>query len=1496
VVHSSGLVEVLRTGGSSDRPLALPVEVLGADGRRVRLTYVPFNGGRRLETVSDDSGELLRVERSGDAWVDLLFFPGRGADAGALARFELRLDGSKRVTKVILPTEELASWRLAYETLRDIGCLTEVWTPTGAHETMDYRDAGHGFPGNAHPALPRVTRHVVEPGFGQPDMEVGYHYTDSNFLGLGALSSWSDDGLDNLYKVANASFSYGSTATSTAAGSTRTVERRFNRFHLMTDEITTQGACRKHVVTTHYADHPDHRNKPFDQQPPQCQLPMTVETRWELTNDNTKVRRETAETRFDVHGNLTERINADGTREVSEYYPAEGDGLHCPKDPEGFVRSLRARTVYPAPSTHGAAPTLRTELDYIALPPLPGAYSTPFLVEQQRTLLEVGGAELQRTRTEYFDDPTDVLQLGRARSMSETLNGQASFTDYQYTAGHSARLDEDMLEITETLTGFDGSTQTIRQQHSLRNGQLLLSHDLDGVEVRHAYDALGRMIGETIAPGTAYEASRSYAYHLVGGDGDSGAWQLATDVQGVQTRTRFDGLSRAILEERQDTDTAVASGLALAAAVFRPTYQARHNGLDQAVEETVFDWLGSDDTRALTHRYEYDDWGERCRTRQPDGVSEVTDTSPFGLEGPVRRRWLESAGSQVAVQIADRRTSHFNRFGKTLREVRTDDSGSTVFTLLQYFDGLGQCVESHEVFDDQERITRFGYDAWRRVVATTLPDGTLVSRRFAGHSSEELPVDIRVKPANTSLPEVVVGQQEFDGLDRLRQRTVGGRSERFGYDGGAPFPQTRTTPAQAQIRFDYAVPLGQAPRSVTTPDDAAHYQYDPHSGALLAVDNAQGERAYGYAYTGEIASERWTTHGGQEHLSQHTASRLGRPIQRLDSGPGTPAYAMTTRCEYDACGRLALTTQGTLRATVGYDDFGRPAGTTTTNTLTSQTLVNQQQYDTFGREVQRTLTVGGDVFTVTQQWQPDGQLERRVLQAGARSLLDESFHYDRRGRLQRHVCSGDECPQDRFGNAINQQVFTYDALDNITRCITTYADGNRDIADHTYADNDPCQLVEITHNHAAFPALEQYAYDADGNLLNDHQGNALNYDSLGRLLGIAAGSAQTLYHYDGHGELFGMRDAAGVETVRFYNGFLLNHAVRAGKAQHVLYADGHPLGQAPVDDGTQARLLLTTAIGSVIGEARQATVVTGTYTAYGEAGTALAGLLGYNGECRETNGWYLLGRGHRAYHPALMRFNRPDSLSPFGEGGINPYVYCGSNPVTFRDPSGQVRDPPDYIYPPPPVEQPSGGGGGWMKWLGVAISGVFLVASLVAAPWSLGLGAPLLAASLKGAVMQVAGIGLQVMGTLSTDPTMQMVGMIGGMVLGGGGAMASGKANAAATTLIRQQKTKGMQQWMTGLGGGSWTQPKAVGAGGARAPRNSPAPSASATTAGAPPVAPPPVQAPMTRAPQFAALTPDPAIRRNPLQMTLNAELNYIFGASGQNPAVKRAQAIRNTR
>lgn len=66
-----------------------------------------------------------------------------------------------------------------------------------------------------------------------------------------------------------------------------------------------------------------------------------------------------------------------------------------------------------------------------------------------------------------------------------------------------------------------------------------------------------------------------------------------------------------------------------------------------------------------------------------------------------------------------------------------------------------------------------------------------------------------------------------------------------------------------------------------------------------------------------------------------------------------------------------------------------------------------------------------------------------------------------------------------------------------------------------------------------------------------------------------------------------------------------------------------------------------------------------------------AALLAFAGElCGALPRRYLLGNGKRAYDTGLMRFHSPDTVSPFGRGGLNAYAYCQGDPVNNVDRDG----------------------------------------------------------------------------------------------------------------------------------------------------------------------------------------------------------------------------------
>lgn len=1415
VVHRSGLIEILTVGGSGDKRVALPTRVYAPSGHSIDLRYAVFDGGQRLQSISDAQGELLRINRS-DYAVEILVKPDGGANGEPLARYEMQLNGNGWVTAIILPTAEAAAWRFNYGNgpIRGILCLHKVNSPLGGVDTIDYQDGGHPFSnGVALPNLPRVTRHRTDPGSGQPVMEVNFSYTSQNFLGAGITVS-NEAGMDPLYNAPH-SYQYGSTAKLMAGGKiVRQVDRTYSRFHSMTEEKTTQDHCVKREATLYYAE-----NLPFDRQVPQYQHPKQVKTTWEMDNDPTRYREETTLSEFDENGNLRKETDASGVCTVHTYFPKEG-GDGCPADPEGFVRNRKDSTVFPSPMAGDdqSAPTLRTRFRYSEKAPLQGSGLGQWLVNDSEELLELQGdnevplKHTLRTVIEAVDNP---FLHGRPLSQSESLNGKTNTTTYAYNQFNSALANENVLEIIETFTAFDhvegshDSRTVVRQQQTLLHGLQVVKDNLDGIYTLTEYDALQRVVRETVSPDVPeFRATRNYRYFLTSLDGQQ-ASQEEEDSKGIITRTRLDGIGRTVYVEQQH---AVDDSRAVE---FRQTLAAEYDELGDLVRQTTFDWL-DDQPLPLQRRFEFSSWGDQWRVTEPDGTISVSDLSPFGSDGPIERSWRESAGQPTLIsQLSE---SHFNRFGKLDQVLRFDaqylnekrmaanDPGTVehhidallashalapVGSIEYAYNGYGSCTQQVEIADGNAFVTRYEYDAWERMSRTTLPDGTGVSRTFAEHFSGELQTSLSVKPANQQLPEITIGQQRYDGLLRQTELQVGPRLERYEYKPGQMQISRRITPAHKTIDYEYNLHLTEQPISITTEQGEARYDYDQTTASLTTAANDQGRYQYAYTANGGLHKETWTDAANVSTETVQHSSLQGRPLSR------THTDGLATVYRYDAHGRPESATQGSLQADFEYDSLGQTRRITTHNLQNGTTLVTEVTHDTLGREIERNLTFSGfPTRTITQVWQADDQLKSRHLHIGAHSLLKEEFQYDPRKRLIRHTCTGELLPRDEHGNRITRQAFRFDAQDNVELCTTSFDNGQSDRAVFTYAEDDSCQLKTVTHTYieGGYKALQTFDYDLDGHMLNDEQGRRLSYDSLGRLLTVKEADSERLlsaYRYDGHNHLIGVREGEQEETLRYYDGYTLSHT-RQGNVHTQFFFHGYlPLGEQQLHTHERTLLLMTDASPSVIGECLQGKQHSIVYNAYGHrsAEEALTTLLGFNGEVREaTTGWYLLGRGYRAYNPGLMRFHSPDSLSPFGRGGLNPYVYCLGNPIAFRDPTGhrpeRSRGPggPGYVDPVVEEKQPW-----YAKWLAVAGMAVALLMAVALTPFTGGLSLGLVS-GVVGIVLSTVALGVAVYATVAENDTLMTVAMWAGLA-GSAVTITAGLVSRVAAYLATLAKT-----------------------------------------------------------------------------------------------------------
>ncbi|WP_460319360.1 RHS repeat-associated core domain-containing protein [Pseudomonas ogarae] len=169
------------------------------------------------------------------------------------------------------------------------------------------------------------------------------------------------------------------------------------------------------------------------------------------------------------------------------------------------------------------------------------------------------------------------------------------------------------------------------------------------------------------------------------------------------------------------------------------------------------------------------------------------------------------------------------------------------------------------------------------------------------------------------------------------------------------------------------------------------------------------------------------------------------------------------------------------------------------------------------------------------------------------------------------------------------------------------------------------------------------------------------------------------YHYDPLDRLADCTPSAQARTQRFYLKERLSSEIQGSVQRSIFQQDDQLLAQQQRQDGViETTLLATDQQRSVLHALDAIQPHPLAYTPYGHrpAQIGLLSLLGFNGERADpVTGHYLLGNGYRAFNPVLMRFNSPDSLSPFGEGGLNAYAYCAGDPVNQQDPTGHIRFP-----------------------------------------------------------------------------------------------------------------------------------------------------------------------------------------------------------------------------
>jgi len=237
----------------------------------------------------------------------------------------------------------------------------------------------------------------------------------------------------------------------------------------------------------------------------------------------------------------------------------------------------------------------------------------------------------------------------------------------------------------------------------------------------------------------------------------------------------------------------------------------------------------------------------------------------------------------------------------------------------------------------------------------------------------------------------------------------------------------------------------------------------------------------------------------------------------------------------------------------------------------------------------------------------------------------------------------------------------------------------------------------------------------------DGLGRELTWDAQNRLVNVTESVRSATYRYDPLGQL-GEILLDGNRRQLFYQADTVINERNAEGWCGYLSAGRSVLAISKLSEAvhevvlnradtvkatTRVMLMGADAQGSVRLEVDDAVRMAG-YTPHGfRSGDAMQGQPAFAGERQdELTGWYMPG-SYRPYDPVLMSFLSPDSESPFGDGGLNPYAYCAGDPINNIDPDGHA----------------------WWKWLVAGVGTALAIAGTVA---SFGTAAPAIAALWAG--------------------------------------------------------------------------------------------------------------------------------------------------------------------
>ncbi len=1159
---------VLFKGGRKeyiDYDLGSCSKIVSTQGLTVHFLYSQLHGRRTLSKIHDDQNRVIEFDWWSDKFetkvshslngkvIQRFIFTKRGPDL-ALMRFHIE------------GVNEYTTFEYAYFKESDYKPIKTLTHPSGLIENLYYNNKQY-LPRDAPVEFyPCISKHIIMPGENQEIQQRDYSFSNKNYLGFASDRGWNQSE-DVLFK---ARYDYQYSSTEIINEDKKTI-KTYNKYHLVTSEkLYIKNRLYTKTTYEYFAD----TRRSIELQPAQYSLLKKQVTTYYFDGQQREI---TLEYEYDEYANKIKETLADGTTIDRKFYPVEGDGLSCPKDPFGMVSMLKLES---ETDKETSAKTRISKMKYVSLSSLDGISS--FIVLSERTEYD-GLAE----KYDYYTEVNENL-LGRIKKVTNIFNGYEPTLEYVYDFSNA-----DYFTLTTTTTSHDA----IQLKEQIQTESFFMNEikkiGPEGEVSTRVYDERGREISTTIFPDTDYSVTSKIEYSI----GDKNNHIIETDSNGNKIKKELNNAGKTIrilIQEKGSFE-------------LKKVKENFYDAFGQVIIDIDIDIFPDNRKVELKTTFEYDENGDVNKTVHPDGRIELI------IQNTVE---LTTKHTQVGLLEV---ISTFNVSGELIKKETKDKAGEIIAASTHEYDIWGHQIKTT---DTMGHIIETEYDIYDRVKSLTrYIDDKVVIEYFAYPDFTTSDAVSEVK-----LDDIVMGTREYDGLLRIKKEISVGIPTTYTYEGNSSRISTvkkpRSDTESNTITFIYEPILKSVISRTTNPgqNTGTTFTYDKKTGLLTEALNPFSKISYEYDHFNRVIKETVKLNNGQDRVSCFIYSLQGKIIGTVDF------LGNRNNFEYDLFGRIHIVfgAVGKLThvTTFSYDAFSRPHQFYTQTQKNEKSTINivsiSLEFNAIGAEIKRTAKINSlTSFVISQEYTKNMQLSQRIYEMhneNNNETTKETFFYDDLNRITEYHAEGEMAPVDEKGKTITDQAFKHDKYGNIIEVINTMkGEAEKNTRTFSYKADNPALLGRVKNSHSAYNPDFECKYDAQGNLFNDESGLAYAYNALGQLDTVYSDAAGTnfltSYDYDPSGQMVAQKDKEQNLTYFYYVSGALTHEINGDAfSTYIPQGPGLQIRHVKNDSENLWQILLGNAQESVI-ETLTLDDVTGAitkkerknYTVYGES-------------------------------------------------------------------------------------------------------------------------------------------------------------------------------------------------------------------------------------------------------------------------------------------------------